>query len=424
MNHRFLILALVGALTLAGCADDAGTDTGGTTPATTTPATTSTNTPTTVTTPDGDGDGDAAAGRALFDDAVANMPPQYGLDMVFDKDGTELMTLRGAFDNESETAFMTITMDPAALGGTGDPSSEELLAEGFSMYMSPDGAYYLVGDMAFVFSGDAASGGFIPSPEESPFAEFTDPNSFLGGGDESDDEDITVNSMEPTTWKGKPAVRMEVESTDEDGETTTGVVIVYTEPRRPAHMEMEIPQSTDEDTGQPDPLSGGTATLDFLYDDEVDVQVPEGAERALGLAYASDVNPFGGPSGQSDWHFENWTFTGDAGIDLAEIEVQVKDDSSGEASSDPTSLSELPTLWSMALADGSATQGTLTLTFHDEDASGTVSAGDRLAIVDESGEKPTVVLYDMVAQRYVVPGPALFALLGALGAAVLLLRRR
>lgn len=423
MNHRFLILALVGALALAGCADNAGDNTGGTPATNTTPTTTQTTTPTpTVTTPDGDGDADA--GRALFEDAVANMPPQYGLDMVFEKDGTELMTLRGAFDNDTETAFMTITMDPAALGGTGDPSSEELLAEGFSMYMSPDGAYYLVGDMAFVFSGDAASGGFIPSPEESPFAEFTDPTSFLGGGDETDDENVTVKSMEPTTWKGKPAVRMEVESTDEDGETTTGVVIVYTEPRRPAHMEMEIPESTDEDTGQPDPLSGGTATLDFLYDDEVVVQVPEGAERALGLAYTSDASPFGGTSGDSNWHFENWTFSGDADIDLAEIEVQVKDDSSGEASSDPTSLSELPTLWTMALSDGSATEGTLTLTFQDADASGTVSAGDRLEIVDESGADPTVVLYDTVAQRYVVPGPAIFALLGALGAAVLLLRRR
>lgn len=407
MNHKLLLSALVAAMLLAGCAQNDGTEE----PTTTTGATPTATTPSDVSEDEA---------RAQFEQSLANIPDQYGMKMVLNNNGTDVLTMEGAFDNTTETAYMRMTIDPAALEDSGgDESFNEVLQDGFSVYVTRDGAYYLLKDTAFVFppSDEGGEGDFVPSPDAA-FGEFLDPRAMLAV--DEDEDGFEVKSVEPTTWKGKSALRMVIETEDEDNETTTATVVMYTDPRLPAHVEAQL--NPDEEDAS-DPFSGGTMTMDFLYGDEVEVQIPENADRALGLAYTSDANPFDF-GGSGDVTYENWTFNGDAGIALADVEVQVKDSSSADPT-DVTGSADLPTLWSMSLADGTMTQDGLTITFHDEDGSDTVSPGDRLEIVNEGDASATsVMLYDTVSQTYVVPGVGLWALLAGLGAVALLARRR
>lgn len=360
--------------------------------------------------------------RQMLTQAGQNMPDKFGMEMSLTKNGQELMAMDGAFDNTTETAYMEIRVDPS-IANTGDDEETDadqlaaLAAGGLSLYMTPDGVIYILNDTAFAFPKDEeGSDSFVPSPEETPFGEFLDPTEAFG----DIDENVTVTSVRPITYKGKAAYEIQATLADEDEGPTNGTFTVYANPQRLARIEADMPAGEDES----DSLSGGRAVVDLLYDDEVDVQVPERALRASALRYDGGGFDFTGGSSSE----KTWTFQASPGVvPLDEVEAQVKDMAAmGEEAGGPDSFSRAPTLWSMKLSEGTKTQGGVTLAFTDADGDGKVSAGDTLRITgeDENGMPAQVALYDAETGTYVVPGAGVaLAALAALGAALLLRRK-
>lgn len=391
-----LVLVLLATLVVAGCTDAGSPDRGDSTPP---PAMTH------------------AEARTALTDAVSAMPEAFGVDMKIISGGKEALTFKGSFDNASGTSYVEIRGDPAALSNlTPGEGAGVFLANGFSLYTTPEGSMYLANGTAFVFPprNDTDDGsGRVPTsaaPEDGPLAAFLDPeealSSFTGSG-------VNVTSVVPLVYRGKPAVEITL-THPQDGETVTSEVTVFTQPRRLARVETTLPAQGSQ---AGDPLAGGRLEGDFYYDGEVTVRAPASATRALGLAYESDRSAlFGG-----DARNFTWTFLRSEGIALGEVEAQVKTQD-GQTTGD---LSTLPTAFALRLSDGTVARDGVTLTFTDADGDGKVSQGDTLrAEIEEGGEFPTVVLYDTVTETYVVPGPGLVATLALAALAGLLLRRR
>lgn len=416
MTRATLSALVVAASLLAGCAaqDDGATPTPGTSATAATPtggtaATPNPATPTPPTTGSVDADADA-----LYARAVDQAPASFGMDLSAVRDGTTLLSMQGAFDEPADRSRVTMRADPSLFEGE-EMMGAETFASGVSWYVQGEAALFLVNETAFVFVGDSPA---TPNPADSPFGQFGDPEwvteSF--GAD-----DVEILSARETTHKGRPASEMDVRIAQEDEEPAPGKVVVYRDPARLARVEMDTPADARDDGGEPDPLAGSRMTVDFLYDDEVELAFPDEIARAFGLAHTG-ADPFGAPSGGEGPYRETWNFTGDAGVPLVEVEVQVKDESA--SAGDPGSYAGIPTLWSMKLSDGSRAQDGVALTFHDADASGTVSPGDSLEIVADDGARPSLVLRDTETGLHVVPGVGAWALLALLGACALAWRRR
>lgn len=357
-----------------------------------------------------------AEAGTLLAQAADNMPESYGMSVAMSKDGAEVMTMDGAFDNAQEAAYFEITMDPSLMGEeAGSEEYAEIFAQGFAFYATKDGVVYLVNDTAFAFpASETGEGSFVPDPDETPFGDFLSPEETFGDLGEN----VTIESVRPITHKGKAAHEIQAVVRVGEQEDVNATIVVYANPARLARMEMDVPETEEDET-----LAGAKVVMELLYDQEVELEVPERATRAAGLAYDGGGFDFSGEGGPT-----TWTFSGSAGIPLDEVEAQVKDISQADEDmgSSPDSLSKLPTLWSMALSEGTKTEGGVTLTFTDADGNGQVSAGDTLSITsdDENGIPPQVILFDTVTETYVVPGPGLLALLAGLAVVAVALRRR
>ena len=405
MNRVILLTLVAAAVALAGCGanDGAGNNTGG-----------------------GNGQPESppqqiseSQAQQLLADAGENMPERFGMTAVVSKAGAEVVRMTGAVDNASGESYFDIKMDPSVFQDeAGGSESEELastLANGFAFYATRTGIVYVVNDTAFAFpASESGEDSFVPSPEESPFGQFLDPEEAFGDfGD-----NVTVHSVRPITHKGKAAYEIQASIQNEDDGLSNATVVVYRDPARLARIEGDIPMEEDDE------LSGGHAVVELLYDDEVSIDVPERAKRAAALQYDGGGFSFGGDEGP-----KTWTFKASGGIPLAEVEVQVKDAAAAAQAGEEgslDSLSKAPTLWSMKLSEGTKTQGGVTLTFTDADGDGKVSAGDTLRIEgqDENGMEPQAVLYDTKTGTYVVPGAGLALLALALAGAALVLRRK
>jgi hypothetical protein len=401
VNGRLLLILVSLSVALAGCANNASD-------------------------PNGEG-GDVSPpaqtspeqAKGLLDQAAKDPPQKAAARATVSKGSRTLMQMNGTFDNTTGTSFLQLSGDAEALGGLagqgmgGGEAFAGLFANGVSIYTSPEGGIYLMNGTAFVFPPENASGRSsvgVPSPSESPFGAFLQPAEVMGG---LADANVTVKSVNSTVYRGKPALQI----TLSDAETSPAaepVVTLFTNPVRIARVEGVAPSDPESPA---DPFAGATFAVDFYYDNEVRLDVPPAATRALGLSYTSDQSPFGGdPDAPA-----TWTFQAASGVPLAEVEVHVKDVSDADPS-DVSGIATLPTLWSMKLSDGAKTQDGATLTFTDVDGDGKVSKGDTLRMEGLQGDR--AVLYDAKTGTYVVPGPALLLALAGLGVAALLLRRR
>lgn len=405
MNRVFLLTLVAAALALAGCSTNDGGGAGGDGPG---GNGTTESPPQQIT---------EAQAQQLLEDAGDNMPERFGMVVTVTKSGAEVVRMTGAVDNASGESYFDIKMDPSVFEQeAGD--AEELAAsigEGFAFYATPEGVVYIVNDTAFAFpASESGEDSFVPSPEESPFGQFMDPTEAFGDlGD-----NVTVHSVRPITHKGKAAYEVQASIQDEEDDLSNATIVVYREPARLARIEGDIPMD-EEDSDQ---LAGGRAVLEMLYENEVQIDVPERAKRAAGLRYDGGGFSFGADDGP-----KTWTFQGGAGIPLAEVEAQVKDvTAAGGEDSSLDSLSKAPTLWSMKLSEGTKTQGGVTLTFTDADGDAKVSAGDTLRIEgeDANGMPAQVVLFDAKTGTYVVPGAGLALAALALAGAALVLRRK
>lgn len=409
LNARLLALLTIPALLLAGCATDTGgnDDNGGGTP----PPTPST-----------------AQAEDMLQQAAAGMPDKFGARIAITRGSQSLMTMNGTFDNATGTSYLEMRGDPAALQALGGDEADmgmggfgETIANGITLYSGPEGALYIINGTALVFppdneTDDGGSPSPIPRPEDSPLGGFFDPEDGLGALGAAN---VTVSDVRPTTFRGRAAVQMTVSGMGMDeADNGTATVTVFTNPVRIARVEGDAPSTGDNPA---DPFAGARYSAEFFYEGEAGMEVPENVRRAVGLSYESDANPFMQSEGPT-----TWTFLASGGIPLAEVEVQVKNASEGDADpSDFSSVGQLPTAWTLRLSDKTRTQDGVTLTFTDADNDGKVSKGDTLQIQAPEGEMPpTVVLYDTKTGTYVVPGPAMLLGLAALGLAAMLLRRR
>lgn len=388
MDRVLLVTVLLAAVTLAGCQEAANDLVDDSPPAQVT----------------------NEEARAMLVGASASLPDRYGMKVTVTKGGAELMSLTGAFDNTTRESYFEMKADPAVFAdsaGQGEEADLSAFADGISFFASDAGVVYLVNDTAFVFpAGEEGESSFVPDPEDSPFGQFLDPSEAFGQFDEG----VTIHSVEPITHKGKAAYQIQATIVDEEEMATNATIVMYANPNRLARIEGDIPADGEDET-----FAGSRAVAEVLYDDEITITIPEKAQRAAGLQYTGGGFDFSGGEDTS----KTWSFTQSRGLDLAQIEAQVKDVSQmgDESGRSLDAVSKAPTLWAMKLSDRTRTEGGVTLTFTDADGDGKVSAGDTLLIEgqDESGIPPQVVLYDTVTQTYVVPGFGLLALLAALG---------
>lgn len=399
------------SLVMAGCADQAGT--GGSN--------------------DGDGgadDGGApqtemtnAEAESLLKSSAETFPERFGFEMkAFAANDAEAFVISGAMDNATGESLFDIRGDPQYLGGSqgGDDADESQTAvfrEGFTMYTSKEGSLYYANGTAFVFPADrsGSSDGFVPAPEDSPFASLGDPSGFVA---QLEHEGIDVKSVKPVTHRGKAAVAITFESKDnETNETMQGVATVYTQSKRVAKFEGTTQAKTADEPNR--------FVMEFLYDSDVKLTPPAAISRAVGLSYTSDATPFGGGTENDDGTTTvTWTFQGTSGVAVGEVELLAFAPSEGD-SENGFDFSKRTPAFKMLLSAGSAEGADVKAVFTDADGSGTVTKGDTLAITKgDSAGGHTFVLHDTKTDTYVVPGPVAWMLLAGIGAAALLARRK
>lgn len=445
-----LLITVLATLALAGCADQ---DSGGATPtatgaptgasptatatptSSTTPFPTATSAPTPVPTvtpaPTGSGcddidapDAAAVSGGSpsgmsgeqveqLLRDAVAEMTEAYDMYLTaVPDDGTDTMTFAGSFDPEG-AVFMLICGLPQEAQMSG------VAFEEVALFVDGTVAAWVLGDTIAVV--DTSSGGGSMGTDPNDLTEIGDPGSLFNLDDGGD---VTVTDSRMVSFRGRTVIEADMTGTDEDGEPSDATILLQQSPPRLLRISTH---EVDESGESSDPFANAVVSMEFLDGGELGIGIPDAVRRATGLGYKSDKQPdfgMGGDDGSGP-HDETWTFWGDQGILLSEVEVHVKqhpDD--GSMGMSFTSPSQYDTMWSMSLADGTQTQGTLTLTYDDADGDGRISPGDTLHVVDTSGETPTLILLDTVTGAYVIPGPGVFFGLAALALVALALRRR
>lgn len=378
-----LTLTLVTAL-LAGCAEGAVDTDGNATP----PAAIS-----------------EAAAAALFTQAAGEMPDRYGVKMSATKNGTELMAGDAVFDEPAQTTYFAMSFDPSLV----EEASSGMDAEAFSqlgviaVYASPAGNAILVNGSVMVTPPDEDSPFTSAAEEQDGFQALAQPDQMLL---DFSDENITVHSVTPTTLRGKAAFEVEATLADEGGETQNITVWLFQDPARVGRFEMTTPVENGDD----DPFAGAVMAVDLLYDDEIELDVPPGLVRALGLRWESNRASFGGFGGYGGEEEgpEVWTFQSSGGIALSEVVAEVTTSSSFGEPAEPE--------WTMPLSDGSKAQDGITLTFADVDGDGKLSVNDTLTIERAEDAAGTVMLQDTVSGYRIVPGAgflyAAFALVG------------
>lgn len=391
MQPRLLLLGMaVIGVALAGCAENTTTpgDDAGTPP---------TNVPSTM---------DAAA---LFAAAAEGVPDKYGMKLAATKDGAPLMTADSVYDEPAKTAFFRIRMDPEFLARSGQgaqaPGMDPSMLENLAVYTSPQGNAFLANDT--VMLSEPSEDAFGGAAEDNDGLEaLTDPEELLSGFGE---DNFTVTSVTPTTLRGRGALKLDATVTDE-GRAQNVTVWLFQNPTRVARVEALIPGAPDAEDDDADEFAGAMMEMDFLYDTEVTLAVPEELTRALGLRHESNREPFsfGGNTGP-----EVWTFQVDSNIALGDVQAEVG------------TFGETEPTWSMSLSEGTKTAEGVTLTFADVDANGKISKNDTLTIqTEEDGMPAQVTLKDLVTGYRVVPGTGvLFAGLAIAGAALVLRRR-
>jgi hypothetical protein len=388
--QRTLLLTLLTALVLAGCAG---------------------NSPSSTPTPKGISSADA---QALVKTAATDMPDVFAMDATITSGSKELLTLAGVFDNATGTTYLDIKGDLKSLSPrtAGQSGMGDLLGDAIALYMTKDrGMVYYVNGTAFAFSAKGTGSGMVPTPQQAGAGALTDPSQVLGFAQ----GDINVTSVAATTWQGKPAYEVKLTGMDE-GKAVNATVIVLQSPARLVHLEAVLP-SDSSNAG--DPFAGAMLKADITYEGDLKARIPAKITRALGLVHETDHPGFPGMALQS----QNWTFQGGEGIALAEIEARLLD-APAEGSSQMAPPTVRTVLWSLPLSEGTKSGNGVTLTFTDKDADGKLSQGDILRIDVAEDAEGQVALYDTVTKTYVVPsaGVALAAL--ALAGIALVLRRR
>lgn len=350
--------------------------------------------------------GDVAQ-KALLERALREMPSPFSARMrATTSNGTEL-TIEGTFDRARNTTYVELGGDGhtlATIGGSAGAGT--YLEHGLVFYVSPQGIVYFANGTAFVQPPDDPEtrrvGTVLPTPEHGPLGVLLRADALVL---DLAAPDVRVVGANATTWEGEEAVELALER---DGRASN-VVVTRAEPPRLVRVSTRIAP----DPQRPPSALDDAALVGTLHYDEASIRAPgDEATRALALVY---VSKRAGPE-------ITWTFVGQGGIDLRDLEVQVKRSTGNVTVGDP---SLLPTQWSFPPSQGSRSMGNLTLAYRDADADGALTRGDTLvATLSGGGAFPPLVLYDLVTGTRVVPGAGLAVAATALLLAALAGRRR
>lgn len=330
---------------------------------------------------------------ALFAQAAANMPDHFAVRLEVTKSAETLMSGQALVDKTTERSYLA-----AQLSDDVATSMERSAPYGFmdlrsiAVYVTPEAAVAFMGDRAMIRAH--ANEVERAMEKEESFAALADPGAFFG---EMAASAFTVKTVAPDTVRDRAATKVEA-TFDADGVQTPVTVWLFQEPTRVARVSMPAPSDNIVD-----PLRGATMTIDILYEGEIDVEVPGGFVRALGLRFESNVQPFA-PGSDPEADEVVWTFAADGGIPLTEVTLEL----------DGTPLLVLSAL--TAQRDG------VTATYTDADGDGLVSAGDTLRVT--GAQQSQLALHDTVSGLRIVPGAGLLLAALALAGVALLARRR
>lgn len=347
---RFVALLILASSLLAGCASPDG-----------------------ASVPDALGDLPAAAGDAMSADAaeslvtaaLASFPDRYGFRLTATRDGSELLSGEGSFDNATRESYLSLA-GGAAFAPLRIPDGR------IALHFSERGAIYRFGDLAAVQPALADElEGIVPT-------ELIDPKTLLLEAGAA----LEVTGVRVVDWNGEPAVRIAFRVPGAD-ENVEGAAIATREPARLVRIEADMPR------GQGGPAFGGaTLAADILYDEDVPA-APDDLVRLLGVG--ASVRPTGGDGGQT------WTFQRSDGLALADLSVAILD------ASRLTEGIEAAVAFTVPLADGAGSADAIDVAFADVDGDDTLSEGDTLTITvgDEPRYRPVVVLHDASTGAYV-----------------------
>lgn len=234
-------------------------------------------------------------------------------------------------------------------------------------------------------------------------------------------ENITVESVESVTHKDRTAWRVEF-TLDNETLSADGEAIVYDDPRLPAKIQVTMTFETSDTSQHPlFEVDEATLTVEFTYDDEVDVTLPD-AERAPVNVRDSEPTDTGAEitgSIRAD-HDEE--------VPLGEVEMQIATpgNQTGGGFGQTTPPPEEVHL-TLLLSDGSNVGDDFELHYTDEDGDGYLSANDTYrAVVNAEDHQGNVSIYwyDTWAGKYAFqPGFGVVAGLVGLAAAAAVVRR-
>lgn len=235
-------------------------------------------------------------------------------------------------------------------------------------------------------------------------------------------ENITVSSVEQVTHKGRDAWRVSF-TFENETMSAEGTATIYQDPQLPARLEVTMTFKTSNTDQHPlFKVDEVTLTVEFRYDDEVDVTLPD-AERAPVNVRNSEQDTGAEITGsiRSD-HDEE--------VPLGEVEMRIATPGNetgggfGQTTPPPETVH-----FTMVLSNGSRVGDDFELHYDDVDGDGYVSANDTYRAVinaDEHQGNVSIYWWDSWAQKYSFqPGFEIVAgLVGLVAAAAIVQRRR
>lgn len=358
-----------------------------------------------------------AEARQAWDASFSNMQEMenvdaFAMDMSISTSGEgEVLTYSIAVDQSEDTFLFRMQLAPSyAQGGGGGGPAASLFTNLTMGQEIQDGVVYTVMSNLtgqahrfrdHVPDEDDRIDGLqeLESDKSTSGTPDLSPSSFMFGLNQTD-QDVTIDSVESTTWKGRAAWRisftMDNETMHAEGET-----IIYDDPRLPAHMEIDF---RSKDGGASTPVADvqeGTLTMDLRFGEEVDIQLPDVPRGAVRVDTSEAPSDKGLNGTVSPSHSDE--------VPLGEVELHVANASRGGGFGFGDGSPPDDHIYLRLQADqGSSENADARLTFTDEDGDGYLSANDTYELLVKDPDlrgNVSVYWFDLWAQAYPMPAP-------------------
>lgn len=247
------------------------------------------------------------------------------------------------------------------------------------------------------------------------------PGALLDAARSADGFETTV---ERTSWEGRSSIRVDLHKENRTHELDVSAWIL-TATERPVHFEV-----TERNRSATDPLERGSHTvMNLSYGRDASHPYETEVRRASSMVLngtSPDVEvtaeDLGSSRSVSAWEVAPSPNSGLVALEEATLLVKASSDDGSDGLTDAAGqvILELPA------DEGSASNGSVNVSYVDVDGDGAVSTGDRIELEAQnvSAGPYSVVLQDEKTGVKVMPATGLVGLLAVLGLAALALRRR